>query len=148
MVGKMAVRVRLRIRSRLSGSEKLVSALVNSGFETATPQLLIPVALARELSLYPPPPEASVVEVGTAGGPVRVFLVRNALNTWVVADDREVGPRESDVLISSAEEEVLINDKLIDELGIVILAAGSGKWRFVDDPPDKVRITEKPQRWI
>ncbi len=87
----MAVRVRLRIRSRLSGSEKLVSALVNSGFETATPQLLIPVALARELSLYPPPPEASVVEVGTAGGPVRVFLVRNALNTWVVADDREVG---------------------------------------------------------
>jgi hypothetical protein len=35
----------------------------------------------------------------------------------------------------------------VEELGIVVVAAGSGKWRFIDDPVDKVRITEKPQYW-
>jgi len=53
----------------------------------------------------------------------------------------------ADALISGVEEEVLINDKLVEELGIVVVAAGSGKWRFIDDPVDKVRVTEKPQYW-
>jgi hypothetical protein len=40
-----------------------------------------------------------------------------------------------------------VNDKLTEELGIILLAAGSGKWRFIDDPADKVRYSEKPQYW-
>ena len=64
-----------------------------------------------------------------------------------ITDDREVGPKLVDVLISPIEEEVLVNDKLTEELGIILLATGSGKWRFVDDPADKVRHSEKPQYW-
>lgn len=143
----MAVRVKLKVKSRIGKSETTVSALVNSGFETSTPQLLIPVRLARELGFYPLPTESSIVEVGTAGGPVKLFLVRRALEVWVLTEDREVGPVEVDVLISTIEEEALINDKLIDRLGIVILAAGAGEWRFKDDPPDKVRSSEEPQYW-
>ena len=143
----MAVRVKLRIRSRTSGEVAKVSALINTGFETESPQLLMPVRLARQLSLYPPPPTSSVVEIGTAGGPARVFLVRDAVDVWAVAEDREVGPRPADVLISPIEEEALVNDKLTEELGIVLLAPGSGKWRFVDDPFDKVRGSERPQYW-
>jgi len=45
------------------------------------------------------------------------------------------------------EEEVLINDKLTEELDIIILAPGSGKWKFSDDPVDKIRYSEKPQYW-
>ncbi len=41
----------------------------------------------------------------------------------------------------------MISDKLAEEFGIVLLAIGSGKWRFIDDPPDKVRYSEKPQYW-
>jgi hypothetical protein len=52
----------------------------------------------------------------------------------VITGDREVGPKLADVLISSTEEEVLISDKLAEEFGIVLLAIGSGKWRFIDDP--------------
>ena len=143
----MAVRVRLRLRSKTSQETIEISALVNSGFEAESPQLLIPIPLARQLSLYPPPPTSSVIEVGTAGGPVRVFLVREALQAWVVTGDREVGPKLVDVMISPMEEEVLISDVLAEEFGIVLLAIGSGKWRFIDDPLDKVRYSEKPQYW-
>jgi hypothetical protein len=143
----MAVRIKLELKSRTSGEAVNVSALINTGFETDSPQLLIPVELARRLALYPPPIASNIIEVGTAGGPSRVFLVREGLDVWAVTDDREVGPKLADVLISPIEEEVLVNDKLTEELGIILLAAGSGKWRFVDDPVDKVRYSEKPQYW-
>jgi len=143
----MAIRVRLRLKPRASEEVVEASALINTGFETDGPQLLIPTRLASRLALYPPPPTSSIIEVGTAGGPSKVFLVREALDVWAVADDREVGPRLADALISPIEEEVLVNDKLTEELGIILLAAGSGRWRFVDDPADKVRYSEKPQYW-
>ncbi|MFZ8795069.1 MAG: hypothetical protein ACO2O2_14470 [Acidilobaceae archaeon] len=57
------------------------------------------------------------------------------------------GPVQASGKLYKAGEEVLINDKLVEELGIVVVAAGSGKWRFIDDPVDKVRVTEKPQYW-
>jgi len=57
-----------------------------------------------------------------------------------------VGPKLADVLISPIEE-VLVNDKITEGLGIVLLAAGSGKWKFTDDPPNKIRYSEKPQYW-
>jgi len=143
----MAVRIKLRLRARASGEAIEVSALINSGFETDSPQLLIPMGLARRLAIYPPPITSSIIEVGTAGGPSKVFLVREALEVWAITDDREIGPKLVDVLISPIEEEVLVNDKLTEELGIILLATGSGKWRFVDDPADKVRHSEKPQYW-
>jgi len=73
--------------------------------------------------------------------------VRDALDVWVVAGDREVGPSQADAIISPIEEEVLISDELAEELGLVLLAIGSGKWRLADDPPDMVRYSEKPQYW-
>ena len=138
----MAVRVKLRIRS--SGGEVATSALVNSGFEAETPQLLIPRSLAAKLGLWPPPPEAYLVEVGTAGGPVRNYMVPGAAEVYVEAGDRTVGPVRCDIMISSHEYEVLISDKLGGELGIVILDL-RGKWRFSDE--DKIRETEPPQYW-
>ncbi|OYT47617.1 MAG: hypothetical protein B6U85_04830 [Desulfurococcales archaeon ex4484_42] len=141
----MAVRVKLRIKSKASGKEVVTSALVNSGFEAETPQLLIPRALASTLGLWPPPPEAYLVEVGTAGGPVRNYLVPKAAEVTVETKDRRVGPVVCDVMISSIEYEVLISDKLGGELGIVILDL-RGKWRFSDE--DKVRETEQPQYWF
>jgi hypothetical protein len=141
----VAVRVKLRITS-VSGKEVITSALVNSGFEAETPQLLIPRSLARELGLWPPPLEAVLVEVGTAGGPVRNYLVPRALDVYVLASDRVVGPVKCDAMISLLEYEVLISDALTEELGIVILAPRTGLWRFRDE--DKVRTSEAPQYWF
>lgn len=141
----MAVRVRLRVRSTTSGREVSSSALVNSGFEAETPQLLVPRSLAATLGFWPPPPEAQLVDVGTAGGPVRNYLVPNAAEALIEASDRIVGPVRCDVMISSLEYEILISDRLGGELGIVILDL-RGRWRFSDE--DKVRETEAPQYWF
>ena len=86
----MAVRVRLRVRSLRASKEVVTSALVNSGFEAETPQLLIPRKLAIELGLWPPPNDAYLIEVGTAGGPVRNYLVPNAAEVSVETNDRRV----------------------------------------------------------
>jgi hypothetical protein len=141
----VGVRVKLKIVSR-SGKEVITSALANSGFEAETPQLLIPRSLARELDLWPPPPDANLIEVGTAGGPVRNYLIPKALDVYVLAGDRTVGPVKCDAMISLIEYEVLISDVLIEELGVVLLAPKTGLWRFKDE--DRVRVSEAPQYWF
>lgn len=141
----MGVRVKLKIVSR-SSKEVITSALANSGFEAETPQLLIPRSLARELDLWPPPPDANLIEVGTAGGPVRNYLIPKALDVYVLAGDRTVGPVKCDAMISLIEYEVLISDVLIEELGVVLLAPKTGLWRFKDE--DRVRVSEAPQYWF
>lgn len=143
----MAVRVRLRIKSRLGGRALESVALVNSGFETEKPQLLVPMGLAAKLGLWPPPPDSEIVELGTAAGPVRNHLVRDVLEVSVVTRDRLVGPVPCDAIISHIETEVLINDKLGEELRIMVIGLGSGRWRFIDDKPDVVRFAESPQYW-
>lgn len=52
-----------------------------------------------------------------------------------------------DAVISNLEFEVLINDKLGGELKIVLLDLGRRKWRFSDDPWDRMRIHHPPQFW-
>ncbi len=77
----MAVRVKLRIERGDRSSE--VVALVNSGYEADTPQLMIPIGLARELGLWPPPPDSREEVFDTAGGPLRVWIVRGAaIDGW------------------------------------------------------------------
>ena len=70
----VAVRVRLRVRSLEPGKEVVTSALVASAFESEAPRLLVPRGLAVELGLWPPPEEAYLVEVGTAGAPLGTTL--------------------------------------------------------------------------
>jgi len=140
----MAVRVKVRVKRR--GVEVETSALLNTGFEAETPQLLIPRSLAAKLELWPPPPEAQLVEVGTAGGPVRNYFVPGAVEVLLDAGDRVVGPVKCDVLISHLEFEVLVSDALMSAFNIVILDAKGGKWRLSDE--EKVRYTEPPQLWF
>jgi len=45
------------------------------------------------------------------------------------------------------DEALLINDKLCDELGLILLSVGKGLWRFSDDPASVVRESEKPVYW-
>ena len=141
----MAVRIRLRIKCIKTNKEVVTSALVNSGFEAETPQLLIPRRLAIELGLWPPPEEATLIEVGTAGGPVRNYLIPNAAEVYIETEDRKVGPVKCDIMISNLEYEVLISDILGSNLGIVILDL-RGKWRLSDE--DKIRESEAPQYWF
>jgi len=138
----MAVRVRLRVEG--GGRVREVVALVNSGYEADTPQLMIPARLARELGFWPPPPDAREEFFDTAGGPIRVWVVRRAARVSVAAEDAESAPVEADLVISHLADEPFISDVLAGKLGIAVEDFLEGLWRFRWEPKEKARKSEKP----
>ena len=145
----MAVRVRLRIRSRLDPSREVSTvALVNSGFEADTPQILVPMKLAKELDLYSHLLEARIESYGTVAGPVRMYVLPSSTVVWIDEEDAESPRIVCDTLVSDTEVEVLISDYLAGELGIVVEDFRQGLWRLRSDPPSKLRRSYPPQRWV
>ena len=65
----MVVRVRIRITSENKIIETI--ALANSGYEAETPQLLIPIKLAKNLKLWSPKPNMEESKFETASGPLK-----------------------------------------------------------------------------
>ena len=109
----MAVRVRIKVEVINTGKEVETNALVNTGFETEKPQLLIPLKMAEELGLWPSPHGTPMIEMETAGGPVKNYLISNAIQVYLITKDRIVGPVVCDAVLSHIEEEVLINEKYL-----------------------------------
>ncbi len=145
----MAIRIRVRIRSRYDPSKEVSTvALVNSGFEADTPQILLPMKLAKELDLHSHLLEARIESYGTVAGPIRMYILPSAATVWIDEPDANSPQVVCDVLISDTEFEVLISDYLAGELGIVAEDFRYGLWRLKNDPPNKVRRSYPPQRWI
>jgi len=132
----LAVRLRLLIRRNNVAIEAI--ALLNSGYEAPTPQLLIPINLARSLDLWPPQNALDVV-LDTAGGPLRAWLYPKAAKVKIVAPDVESKEVEVDIIVSPLAEEPLISDMLAEELEIAVESFGRGLWRFRWEPKEKVR---------
>ncbi|MEM4489101.1 MAG: hypothetical protein QXK88_09975 [Desulfurococcaceae archaeon] len=83
-------KVRVKLRISVKGLEKSCEtvALVNSGFETTTPQLLIPRGLAEELAIWPGMlPGAKVVAYGIAEGIVRNYLILNVVEVSIAEEN-------------------------------------------------------------
>jgi len=137
----MAVRLRLRVRV----GERVVEevALLNSGYEAPTPQLMVPVELARRLGLWPPEGAVEAV-VDTAGGPLRVWVYPRRALVKAVAGDAE-SRREAlvDLVVSPLADEPLISDMLAEELEIAVESFGRGLWRFRWEPPGRLRESER-----
>jgi hypothetical protein len=136
------------VRIKLSKNSKEIetNALANSGYESETPQILVPIKLAEELGLWPPTInlEESVFE--SAGGPLRVWIASKSIKVKVVADI-ETTWVEADLVISPLADEVLLSDKMISELKIALEDPGRGYWRFTWEPKEKIRKSEPPKYW-
>jgi len=143
----LAVRIKLCVKNRETGASIETSALVNTGFETDSPQLLLPVGAARELGLWPPPGGALKAIYDTAGGPTSIWVCPRALAVKVVVEDRETPWVVADAIISTIEHELLVSDKLMGALGIAIEDGAEGLWRFRSEGLDKLRRSEPPQLW-
>ena len=142
----MAVRVKVRIN--VQGKVIETSALVNSGFETDEPQILVPDRLLTLNGIDVSKLGAGrAVEYGTAGGDIAMYVVKRACTVSILEPDRVVGSVTSDLVISPIEREVLISDALGEELGIVILSLKKGLWRFSNDPEGTVRRSYPPEYW-
>jgi len=139
--------VRIRVRLRILDKEITTTALVNTGFETDEPQILVPdrllIANGVDLSRL----HGTTMEYGTAGGTIVMFVARRACRVALVEPDRVVGDVVADLVVSPVEREVLISDALGEELGIVILSLKRGLWRFEDDPQGRIREPYPPQPW-
>jgi len=143
----MAVRIKLLIKSRSSGKELEVIALVNSGFETIKPQLLLPIGAAEKLDLWPKlPNNFKIREYMTPAGAVKLYIVEDELKVKPVVE-YSVDPVISDAVISSIEDEILISDKLAGALGIMVIDFAEGLWKLRTDPEDTVRRSYTKQRW-
>jgi hypothetical protein len=99
------------------------------------------------LGLWPPLSEAVESTYDTAGGPIRFYVVRKVAVLQVVEEDTLSEEVIVDVVISSMEREILLSDFVIGELGIVILNAYKGYWRFDGDPHGRVRYSRRSELW-
>jgi hypothetical protein len=143
----VAVRIRLRIRSRTTGRELRAVALVNSGFETVKPQLLVPIKVTELLGLWPQiPRDYTVKDYMTAGGPARMHVLADEVEVSVDVE-RSANPVISDLVISPFEEEILVSDKLAGKLGIVVYDFAEGIWRLQTDPEAVRRRSEERETW-
>ena len=136
----MAVRIRLKLKR--GELVKEVVALVSSGYEADTPQLLVPASLARELGLWPPGPNALETTFETAGGPLRVWIYRRAVRLRAVAEGASSDEVEADIVISQLADEPLISDKLAGALSIAVEDFAEGLWRFRWEPVERARRSE------
>lgn len=140
----MAIRLKLKLKSSLNEEIETI-ALINSGYETSKPEILIPSTLAYSLKLYPTLPSGSEVReyVLADGTRTRLIKIPEAVEVSVVTEDRIVGPIKCDVVIAEKAEEPLIGDKLTDALQIVALAIGEGLWCFKDEIGKKTRYSAR-----
>ncbi|BDR90920.1 hypothetical protein [Vulcanisaeta souniana] len=136
----MAIRLRVKLLSSM-GRIMITKALVTTGYETREPEILIPRSIAEDLDLLPRLPSGSEVRnyVLADGTVTRLILVLNAVQVWIIEDDREVGGVTAHVTISERADEALLSDKLVSRLGVVLLDIGEGTWCFRDELGKNVR---------
>ena len=137
-----------RVKVKLKHGNKVIetSALVNSGFETDAPDIVIPVELAKRLNLWPPQ-DFSLTILDTGGGEVSTPYYESAVELELMLNDRESKRIIVNVVVNPYVHEVLLSDYVSSMLGIILLDLKRGLWRLTDDPPDKVRETAKLEEW-
>jgi len=125
--------VRVRVRIRYGNSVVDTVALVNTGYETDVPEILVPLTVAERLSLWPRLPENTVVEsYRTASGIMRVYRVSGALVSLVV-EGVEKKTVSGYIVISEYVDETLISDQLASAFGIAIEDPAKGLWRLREE---------------
>ena len=137
----MGTYLKLYLRSVVSGKERLCKGVVNTGFRSEGPDISIPLGLAEELGLWPPPPGSYQIEASTASGRTLLNVVPRSLEVKVVAEGKESRAVLANAVINPHDDEVLVSDALTEELGVQIMFPRRGLWKFIDDPPDKLRTS-------
>jgi len=136
--------VRLKLKITVNSKSVIKVSLLNSGYEANSPQLLIPVSVAKELNLWPPE-DAIEVEFDTAGGILKAWLYPRKGKVKILTDEEESKEVIVDLVISPLADEPLISDMLAEELEIAVESFGRGLWRFRWEPKEKLRKSEKKE---
>jgi hypothetical protein len=140
------VRVKIKISPLKTGASLEVNSLLNTGFGTEAPEILVPLRLAEMLNFYPELPNGAIVKTyETPGGMTKMYYAPDAVEIQAITEDKASEPVKCALVISELEREVLLSDTAISGLEIVIESPGRGLWRFKDEA--KVRDSVEPQYW-
>ncbi|MBI4615652.1 MAG: hypothetical protein HY720_18690 [Planctomycetes bacterium] len=142
----MAIRVRLLLETTGPAPKNalVTAAVLNGGFESESPCLLLPATAAGRI-LRSLPEEGRPVIAEVAGGRTDFVYVQENLEGRIRVQDREGPSSHFEVLISAGETEVLVSDTGIDVLGVEIVSFGRGLWRFHGE--SIVRPSEPAEHW-
>jgi hypothetical protein len=145
----VVVRIRLRIKALKGEVGKIVEtvALVNAGFESDEPEIIVPMELAKELGLWPRLPEGTRTEIYevAGGGKVRTYRIGEGLETQVIAGGVSSDPVKTAATLMEGEREVVLSDKAISAHRIILEEVGAGIWRFRGETES--RRSEEPEFW-
>ncbi len=123
----MPVRVKVKLESVKSKVE--TAALLNTGFTSMEPEILLPRKLAEKMSLWPPPENSTLETLDTAGGEVLSYVIPKSVEVAVETRNGFSKSVKCNVIVSTHEKEVLLSDALMEELGIEIISPKTGVWR-------------------
>ena len=125
----MGVRLEVRLKAlkgKKEGEEIEVRALLNSGYESEDPEIIVPLEVAKRLGFFPDLPEDTLVEeYYSVSGKFEARKIPKAVEIYV--EDKKL---VAHVVISEFEREVLLSDSVISGFGIIIEDAKLGKWKF------------------
>lgn len=142
----MGVRIKLKVKSLKSEALVDVNSLLNTGFESEDPEIILPLRVAELLGFYPALPEGAVIKTyETTGGLVRMYHVKEGVEIQAITEDRPSNPVRCAAVLSELEKEVLLSDKTIEDLEMVLERPREGLWRFRGE--EKVRKSVEPQYW-
>ena len=143
----MAVRIKIEIQALNKPSKVEAIVLLNSGFESENPDILLPSRVAELLGFLPDLPVSAVTNTyETAGGyELKVHFLEDSVKIKVLTEDKKNSLVLLSTVISVQEREVILSDNAIEKLGIVIESPASGEWRFKGET--KIRTSFKKQLW-
>ena len=132
--------MRVKLINVRNGKEIETVAIVNTGYESLESEITLPKKAAEVLGLYPLPADTQLVSYQTMGGEIRMVRIPKIIKVKL-----ENVEALAFATISEVEREVVINDMLSGELGIIIENAGKGLWRIRGEA--RVRKSENPEYW-
>ncbi len=138
----MGVRVRVRIEGP-DGRVLESVALLNGGFDTRDPHILLPGEAARKL--FPHPMKGKRITARTADHEATMTRPVDALVMRVLSDDREGPAVACRALVAPHADEILLSDSAIDAVGVGIRSFGGGLWQFVGE--SRTRSSEESETW-
>ncbi|OYT40345.1 MAG: hypothetical protein B6U89_02415 [Desulfurococcales archaeon ex4484_58] len=135
--------LRLKIRIERIDSIKNIETigLANSGFIGQEPEILLPRYIIEELDLDSIVKPEKYYKITGDGRRIELLRYRDGVKVYVITEDRVVDPVKANVLTIEGSRYVLLNDKLLGELGIVLIDFGRGIWCFRDELGKKTRLT-------
>jgi len=114
------VGVRVRVEVEYGERRVTTTALLNTGYESDVPEILIPLSVAEQLGVWPKLPRDATAETyRTASGLMSVYRIPRG-KVRLVLEEGVGSPVEAYIVVAEYVDEVLVSDQLISALGIAI----------------------------